>query len=59
MAFWCPVTTAAVWDVELSFIGLVMTWLYTMGWILILLQTFTVDHFELLGVKQVCEWGSE
>ena len=49
---WHPVP-AAVWDVQNS-LGRGVLWaLFGLGWLLVLLSTFLINHFELFGLTQV------
>jgi methanethiol S-methyltransferase len=42
-----------VWNVEQPAGRLVLYGLYFFGWVLLLLSTFLIDHFELFGLRQV------
>ncbi len=42
-----------VWNVENQFGNLVLQALFWLGWILVLLSTYIIDHFELFGLRQV------
>jgi protein-S-isoprenylcysteine O-methyltransferase Ste14 len=49
---WRPMT-AVVWSVENS-VGWTLLWaLFALGWTLVLLSTFLINHFELFGLRQV------
>jgi protein-S-isoprenylcysteine O-methyltransferase Ste14 len=49
---WRPIP-AVVWDVAAP-LGRGALWaLYASGWLLMLLSTFLIDHFELFGLQQV------
>ena len=41
-----------IWDVQNRAGQLVLFALFAVGWLLVLLSTFLIDHFELFGVKQ-------
>jgi protein-S-isoprenylcysteine O-methyltransferase Ste14 len=41
-----------IWDVQNRAGQLVLFALFAIGWLLVLLSTFLIDHFELFGVKQ-------
>lgn len=52
---WRPIGTSterALWDVQNSSGRLVLQSLFWLGWLIVLLSTFMIDHFELFGFKQ-------
>lgn len=49
---WQPITTI-VWKVENETIATILTGLFFFGWLLALLSTFMINHFELFGLKQI------
>jgi len=51
-AFWQPLP-GMIWSVE-SALGSSVLWaLFAAGWLLVLVATFLIDHFELFGLRQV------
>lgn len=49
---WCPMTTV-VWSIE-NPIGKAILWgFFWLGWLIVLLSTYMIDHFELFGLRQV------
>jgi protein-S-isoprenylcysteine O-methyltransferase Ste14 len=51
--FWLPIEAPQVWHVEQR-AGVVLLWsLFGLGWLLVLLSTFMINHFELFGLQQV------
>lgn len=51
-AFWQPIT-ATIWRVENPF-GVSLIWLlFALGWCIVLVSTFLINHFELFGLQQV------
>src|SRR5690606_21635335 len=49
---WQPLTTV-VWEVTQPFWANVLIGLYFLGWLIVLLSTFMINHFELFGLKQI------
>ncbi len=52
MYFWQPVKFV-LWDVSQSVAGSIFLILSIMGWGIILLSTFLINHFDLFGLRQV------
>lgn len=51
---WRPMT-ATVWEFENSVISFIFHAIYAIGWTIVFLSTFMINHFELFGLKQVYE----
>jgi protein-S-isoprenylcysteine O-methyltransferase Ste14 len=49
---WRPITTV-VWEVQDPTGSLALIALFWIGWIMVLVSTYLVDHFALFGLKQV------
>jgi len=49
---WQPLPTP-IWDVSNSIAGGALTALFWVGWLVVLTSTFMIDHFDLLGLKQI------
>lgn len=49
---WRPITTA-VWTVDSAVGRLVLNGLYLLGWVIVFLGTFMINHFDLFGLRQV------
>jgi protein-S-isoprenylcysteine O-methyltransferase Ste14 len=49
---WQPIG-GVVWNVEKPALQLVIYALYATGWVLVLLSTFLINHFDLFGLRQV------
>jgi len=49
---WRPIPTV-VWDIADPQIAMTMTGLSLFGWVLVLISTFLINHFELFGLHQV------
>lgn len=49
---WRPIPEI-VWNVSTPWAATALTGLSVLGWVLVLLSTFLINHFELFGVEQV------
>jgi protein-S-isoprenylcysteine O-methyltransferase Ste14 len=49
---WQPITTI-VWKIENEIVSLVITGIFFLGWLIVLLSTFMINHFELFGLAQI------
>jgi protein-S-isoprenylcysteine O-methyltransferase Ste14 len=49
---WRPIPTM-IWDLRGTAVGSVLSVLFWVGWGILLLSTFLIDHFELFGLEQV------
>ena len=50
---WRPIGTARVaWDVQNSTGRLVLQGLFWLGWLIVLISTFLINHFDLFGLNQ-------
>jgi protein-S-isoprenylcysteine O-methyltransferase Ste14 len=50
---WRPIPTT-IWRVE-GWPAVMLTAIFWLGWLIALLSTFQIDHFELFGVRQVVD----
>jgi protein-S-isoprenylcysteine O-methyltransferase Ste14 len=51
--FWLPITEPVVWQVKHG-PGVALLWSgFALGWLLVLVSSFQIDHFELFGLRQV------
>ena len=50
--FWRPIL-AVIWSVENEIAVYVLWGLFGLGWLIVLLSTFLLNHFELFGLRQV------
>jgi methanethiol S-methyltransferase len=48
---WCPIP-AIVWSVEDPDAAMALSGLSLLGWLIVLLSSFQIDHFELFGLQQ-------
>jgi protein-S-isoprenylcysteine O-methyltransferase Ste14 len=51
-AYWQPLT-GTIWDFRGEGLGDLLFGASVIGWVLVLVSTFVIDHFALFGVKQV------
>lgn len=51
---WKPITRV-VWNIENETLTILLTGLFFIGWFIVLLSTFMINHFELFGLKQIME----
>ncbi len=49
---WRPLT-GTVWDVENALGSALLTAAFWLGWVIVLVSTFLINHFELFGLQQV------
>jgi protein-S-isoprenylcysteine O-methyltransferase Ste14 len=49
---WQPITTI-VWETENKIAVIVLTGIFFLGWLIVLLSTFMINHFELFGLAQI------
>lgn len=49
---WQPLG-GVVWDLESSALRAFVWGLYGLGWLIVLVSTFLIDHFDLFGLRQV------
>lgn len=51
--FWMPIPVPVVWAID-SPAGAALVWsAFAIGWALVLVSTFLIDHLELFGLRQV------
>lgn len=50
--FWQPLPQP-VWQVDATWATLVLEWGFWLGWLILFLSTWMIDHFNLFGLKQV------
>lgn len=53
--FWQPMR-GIIWEVQNETGITVLYGLYALGWVIVLLSTFMINHFDLFGLKQVNEY---
>jgi protein-S-isoprenylcysteine O-methyltransferase Ste14 len=49
---WQPITTI-VWKMENEIVSLFLTGIFFLGWLIVLLSTFMINHLELFGLAQI------
>lgn len=52
MYFWQPLGVS-IWDIENAVLKTLMYALYALGWGLLVISTFWLNHFDLFGLRQV------
>ncbi len=50
--FWQPMT-GIIWEIENGTVALILTIISFLGWGIVLLATFLINHFDLFGLRQV------
>jgi methanethiol S-methyltransferase len=50
--FWRPIP-AVIWSVQNQILAYVLWGLFALGWLIVLISTFLINHFELFGLRQV------
>ena len=51
--FWMPIEAPIVWHVEQRAAVALLWAVFATGWLLTLVSTFQIDHFQLFGLRQV------
>jgi len=51
---WRPMTDT-VWNLEGSIGGTILSLIFFLGWVIVLLATFMINHFHLFGLQQVVQ----
>lgn len=51
-AYWRPIG-GVIWDVQNETAKLILYALFAFGWLLVLVTTFLINHFDLFGLRQV------
>ena len=49
--FWQPIP-AEIWSVETGWGTMMLDWGFWLGWMIVFLSTWMIDHFNLFGLKQ-------
>jgi protein-S-isoprenylcysteine O-methyltransferase Ste14 len=49
---WQPMSDV-LWKVDNEILAMVLTGVFFLGWLVVLLSTFMISHFELFGLKQI------
>ncbi len=53
MLLWTPTTLWTLWAKPRSSVATILHWTHLFGWMLLVVQTFFFDHFEMSGVKHL------
>ena len=54
---WRPIP-GVVWDARSTMLGTILLGLFGVGWLIVLLSTFMINHFDLFGLRQVTLYSS-
>ena len=54
---WRP-ATGVIWHIENETLALILTAISMVGWGVVLVSTFLIDHFDLFGLRQVFLWAN-
>jgi protein-S-isoprenylcysteine O-methyltransferase Ste14 len=54
--FWQPIP-GTVWILQSPVAGMILHFLFGLGWLLVLVGTFLIDHFDLFGLHQVWRYS--
>jgi protein-S-isoprenylcysteine O-methyltransferase Ste14 len=49
---WCPLP-AVIWTIHHPAVRMIVYGLFVLGWSIMLLATYLIDHYELFGIRQV------
>ena len=49
---WQPMT-AVVWEIEHAILSKILLGIFALGWVIVFLSTFMINHFELFGLLQI------
>jgi len=50
---WRPISEPVVWRVENAAVAQALSAVFWLGWVVLLVSTFLINHFELFGLRQV------
>ena len=53
MFYWWHPIPAVIWSVRNGMLAYALWGLFGLGWLIVLLSTFLINHFELFGLRQV------
>lgn len=56
--FWQPMPRV-IWEVAFEPVRMVLVGLFWLGWLIVLVSTFLIGHFDLFGLKQVWQYRSQ
>lgn len=56
---WQPIPET-IWEVDASWLSLILSWGFWLGWLVLFLSTYMIDHFSLFGLRQAWSyWKGE
>ena len=50
--FWVPIEVPLIWRVENAAVVALLWSFFALGWLIVLLSTFLINHFEMFGLQQ-------
>jgi protein-S-isoprenylcysteine O-methyltransferase Ste14 len=53
MRFWLPISQPVIWNVQAPSAALAIHIVFWAGWLLVLVSSFLISHFELFGLQQI------
>ena len=48
---WCPIVDPVVWNVKQGALVVALQVIFWLGWAVLLISTFLINHFELFGIN--------
>lgn len=50
--FWEPIP-GVIWETQRQWLRVLLAGVFGLGWVIVLISTYLIDHFELFGLRQV------
>lgn len=55
---WQPIPET-IWEVDASWLSLILSWGFWLGWLVLFLSTYMIDHFSLFGLRQAWSYWKD